>query len=46
MEFVHDCPLSPEDLKMIRRQIEEGFEVIGAVDSEIPRYASGVGLWP
>src|SRR5712671_555850 len=35
MEFLHGRPLSPEDLEMIRRQIEEGFEVIGAVDDEI-----------
>jgi hypothetical protein len=31
---------------MIRRQIEEGFEVIGTVDPEIPRYESGVRLSP
>jgi hypothetical protein len=35
MEFLHGRPLSPEELEMIRRQIEEGFEVIGAVDDEI-----------
>jgi hypothetical protein len=35
MEFLHGQPLSPHDLEMIRRQIEEGFEVIGAVDDEI-----------
>ena len=35
MEFLHGRPLSPEDLEMIRRQIEEGFEVIAAVDPEI-----------
>jgi hypothetical protein len=45
-EFLHDRPLSPEDLEVIRRQIEEGFEVVGAIDPEIPRYTSGVGLWP
>jgi hypothetical protein len=28
-------PLSPEELELIRRQIEEGFEVIAAVDDEI-----------
>ncbi len=35
MEFLHGRPLSPEELELIRRQIEEGFEVIGAVDDEI-----------
>jgi hypothetical protein len=35
MEFLHGRPLSPEDLEMIRRQIEEGAEVIAAVDNEI-----------
>ncbi len=30
MEFLHGRPLSPEELEMIRRQIEEGFKVIGA----------------
>jgi hypothetical protein len=34
IEFLHGRPLSPEDLEMIRRQVEE-FEVIGAVDEEI-----------
>jgi hypothetical protein len=34
IEFPHGHPLSPEDLEMIRRQVEE-FEVIGAVDDEI-----------
>jgi hypothetical protein len=34
MEFLHGRPLSPEDLEMIRRQVEE-FEVIGVVDDEI-----------
>jgi len=28
-------PLSPEELQLTRRQIEEGFEVIGTVDDEI-----------
>jgi hypothetical protein len=32
---IHGRPLSPEDLEMIRRQIEEGAEVMAAVDSEI-----------
>ena len=35
MEFLHGHPLSPEELELIRRQIEEGFEVIAAVDDEI-----------
>jgi len=34
MEFLRGRPLSPEDLEMIRRQVEE-FEVIGVVDDEI-----------
>jgi hypothetical protein len=34
MEFLHGRPLSPEELEIIRRQIEQ-FEVIGAVDDEI-----------
>jgi hypothetical protein len=34
IEFLHGRPLSPDDLEMIRRQVEE-FEVIGAVDDEI-----------
>jgi hypothetical protein len=35
MEFLHGRPLSPEDLEMIRRQIEEGAEIMAAVDNEI-----------
>ena len=35
MEFLHGRPLSPEELELIRRQIEEGAEVIAAVDDEI-----------
>jgi hypothetical protein len=35
MEFLHGRPLSPEDLEMIRRQIEEGAEVMAVVDDEI-----------
>ena len=35
MKFLHGRPLSPEELEMIRRQIEEGAEVIAAVDDEI-----------
>jgi hypothetical protein len=35
MEFLHGRPLSPEELELIRRQVEEGFEVIAAVDGEI-----------
>jgi hypothetical protein len=34
MEFLHGRPLSPGDLEMIRRQVEE-FEVVAAVDDEI-----------
>ena len=35
VEFLHGRPLSAEELELIRRQIEQGFEVIGAVDDEI-----------
>ena len=35
MEVLHGRPLSPEELEMIRRQIEEGIEVMAAVDDEI-----------
>jgi microsomal dipeptidase-like Zn-dependent dipeptidase len=34
MEFLQGRPLSPDDLEMIRRQIEE-LDHIGAVDDEI-----------
>jgi hypothetical protein len=33
IEFLHGRPLSPEELEMIRQQIEE-FDHIGAVDPE------------
>src|SRR6266446_2518067 len=35
IEFMHGRPLSPEELEMIRRQIEEGFDNITEVDDEI-----------
>jgi hypothetical protein len=35
IEFLHGRPLSPEELEMIRRQIEEGFDNITEVDDEI-----------
>ena len=35
IEFLHGLPLGPEELEIIRRQIEGGFEVIAAVDDEI-----------
>jgi hypothetical protein len=35
IEFMHGRPLSPEELDMIRRQIEEGFDNITEVDDEI-----------
>jgi hypothetical protein len=35
MEFLHGRPVSLEELELIRRQIEGGFEVIGVVDDEI-----------
>jgi hypothetical protein len=33
--FLHGRPLSPEELEMIRQQIEEGFDNIAEVDDEI-----------
>jgi hypothetical protein len=35
MEFLHGRPLSPEELDMIRQQIEEGFDNIAEIDPEI-----------
>ena len=35
MEFLHGRPLSPEELEMLREQIEEGFDNIAEVDDEI-----------
>src|SRR5262252_2086230 len=35
IEFPRGRPLSPEELELIGRQAEEGFEVIAAVDGEI-----------
>jgi hypothetical protein len=35
MEFLHGRPLSPEELEMLRQQIEEGFDNIAEVDPEI-----------
>ncbi len=35
MEFLHGRPLSPEELEMLRQQIEEGFDNIAEVDDEI-----------
>ena len=34
MELLHGRPLSPEELEMIRKQIE-GLDEIGAIDSEM-----------
>jgi hypothetical protein len=34
VEFLHGRPLSPEDLELIRQEIES-FDHIGAVDDEI-----------
>jgi hypothetical protein len=36
IEFLHGRPLSPEELEMLRQQIEEGFDNIAEVDPEIP----------
>jgi hypothetical protein len=35
VEFLHGRPLSPDELEMIRQQIEEGFDNIAEVDPEI-----------
>ena len=35
MEFLHGRPLSPEELEMIRQQIEEGVDNVTEVDDEI-----------
>jgi hypothetical protein len=35
IEFLHGQPLSPEELEMLRRQIEEGFDNTADVDDEI-----------
>jgi hypothetical protein len=35
MEFRHGRPLSPEELEMLRQQIEEGYDNIAEVDDEI-----------
>jgi hypothetical protein len=32
IEFLHGLPLGPEELQIIRRQIEEGFDNIADVD--------------
>jgi hypothetical protein len=46
IEFLHGRPLSREDLEMIHRQIEEGSEVIAAVDDEIRgTLATGPPCW-
>jgi len=35
VEFLHGRPLSPEELEMLRQQIEESFDNITEVDDEI-----------
>jgi hypothetical protein len=35
IELLHGLPLGPEELQIIRRQIEEGFDNIAEVDPEI-----------
>jgi hypothetical protein len=35
IEFLHGRPLEPEELEMIRLQIESGFDTIEAVDPEL-----------
>jgi hypothetical protein len=34
-EFLYGRPLSPEELEMLRRQIEEGYDNTAEVDDEI-----------
>jgi hypothetical protein len=43
MEFLHGRPLSPEELELFRRQVEEGFEVIAVVDDEVRGMSLGTG---
>jgi hypothetical protein len=35
IEFLHGRPLEPEELELIRRQIESGFDDITEIDPEI-----------
>jgi len=35
IEFLHGRPLEPEELDMIRQQIESGFDQIAVIDPEI-----------
>ena len=35
IEFLHGRPLEPDELEMIRRQIETGFDQIAVIDPEI-----------
>jgi hypothetical protein len=35
IEFLHGRPLKPEELDMIRQQIESGFDQIAVIDPEI-----------
>jgi hypothetical protein len=35
IEFLHGRPLEPEELEMIRQQIESGFDDISEIDPEI-----------
>jgi hypothetical protein len=35
MEFLHGQPLSPEELELIREQIESLDDIVGTVDPEI-----------
>jgi hypothetical protein len=44
IEFLHGRPLSPDDLEMIRAQIEGGFDSIGRVDPEV--YGIVKRNWP
>jgi hypothetical protein len=43
-EFLHGRPLSPEDLEMLRRQIEEGYDNTATVDDEIRGIVARNGL--
>jgi hypothetical protein len=47
IEFLHGRPLSPEELEMLRQQIEEGFDNIAEVDERYvgSSLATGLTCW-
>jgi hypothetical protein len=44
IEFLHGRPLSAEELEMLRRQIEEGFDNIAEVDERYAGSSLATGL--